>query len=164
MTPPEIAFMKDAKVMTGEELGKAVGFPVRPQEAFYLAARYSQHPEMRGYRDQLQDHGYLVTSRWIDLHGGELVDSASMEKLGEDPVRYERYAKVDLEDLDNADTVISFTSADRGGKGGRHVEYGYALAAGKNVVIIGPRENIFHTLGIVSWYPDWDSFAKTLSS
>jgi nucleoside 2-deoxyribosyltransferase len=42
--------------------------------------------------------------------------------------------------------VISFTFP-RGTPstgGGRHVEFGYALAKGKRVVVIGERENVFH--------------------
>ena len=41
---------------------------------YYFAARYSRHPEMRDYRDQLL-HALpyrRVTSRWIDMHGDEL--------------------------------------------------------------------------------------------
>mgnify|MGYP001616147807 CR=1 FL=1 len=50
------------------------------------------------------------------------------------------------EDIDKADAVLSFTHP-RGTMttgGGRHVEFGYALAKGKKVALIGERENIFH--------------------
>ena len=51
----------------------------------YLAARYSRNAEMRGVRDVLQGLGYKVTSRWIDQHGGNLLESIVAEKLNADP-------------------------------------------------------------------------------
>jgi hypothetical protein len=29
------------------------------------------------------------------------------------------------------------------------------FAAGKRMVVAGPREHIFHTVAQVEWYPDW---------
>ena len=121
----------------------------------YLAARYSRNDEMRGVRDVLEAFGHEVTSRWIDQHGGNLPESIVEEKLNAEPEACAEYALVDVEDLRAADVVVSFTSADGGGKGGRHVEYGLALGLGKRLVIVGPRENVFHTLPQVEWYPDW---------
>jgi hypothetical protein len=122
----------------------------------YLAARYSRNDEMRGVRDVLQALGYEITSRWIEDLGGKYGQgSFTAEQLNGDPEYCERVARRDLEDIENADTVISFTSAENGGKGGRHVEYGLALGLGKRLVIVGPRENVFHTLPAVEWYPDW---------
>jgi len=37
-------------------------------------------------------------------------------------------------------------------RGERHVVFGIALAAGKRICIVGPRENIFHHLFAVEWY------------
>ena len=121
----------------------------------YLAARYSRHAEMRGVRDVLAPLGYKVTSRWIDQHGGDLLESIVAEKLNADPGACDHYAFADVDDLMAADIVISFTSADGGGKGGRHVEFGMAVALGKRLVIVGPRENVFHTLPEIEWHPDW---------
>jgi hypothetical protein len=123
----------------------------------YLAARYSRNAEMRSIRDQLQDLGHEVTSRWIDQHGGNLLESIAAGKLNANPVECYPYAEIDVADLMAADIVISFTSADGGGKGGRHVEFGLALGLGKRVVLVGPRENVFHTLPAVEWHEDWAS-------
>lgn len=130
--------------------------------AYYLAARFSRHDEMRGVRDVLQGVGHTVTSRWIDLHGGDQLESAAAEQLNTDPDSVADFGLHDLEDIAAADVVVSFTSADGGGKGGRHVEFGYALGIGKHVVIVGPRENIFHTHPDVEWYPTWWAFAASL--
>ena len=37
----------------------------------------------------------------------------------------------------------------------RDVELSGALAFGKTCIVIGPRENVFHCLPQVIWYPDW---------
>jgi hypothetical protein len=47
-----------------------------------------------------------------------------------------------------ADAVIIFTEIPNTvlATGGRHVEFGLALAQGKRVIVVGPRENVFHYL------------------
>jgi hypothetical protein len=121
----------------------------------YLAARYSRNDEMRGVRDVLEALGHEVTSRWIDQHGGDLSESVATSQLNSEPEAVVKYAHADIEDLTAADVVISFTSADGGGKGGRHIEFGLALGLGRRLIIVGPRENIFHTLPQVEHYPTW---------
>lgn len=129
----------------------------------YLAARYSRHGEMRGVRDVLTALGYEVTSRWIDQHGGKLETSYTPEKLNAEPDECAALGQHDIEDLAAADTVISFTTADGGGKGGRHVEHGLALGMGKRVIVCGPRENIFHTLPQIEHYSSWRSLVVALT-
>jgi hypothetical protein len=131
---------------------------------FYLAARYSRNAEMRGYRYQLQSLGHIVTSRWIDQHGGDLLESIGDDRLNAEPGVCAHYAETDVLDLLAAETIVSFTSADGGGKGGRHIEFGLALGLAKTLIIVGPRENIFHTLPEVSVYPNWDAFLMNLRS
>ena len=132
--------------------------------AYYLAARFNRHPEMRGARDVLVAMGHTVTSRWIDQHGGDQLESAATAVLNSDPDSVAHFALHDLEDISYADALISFTSADGGGRGGRHVEHGYALGLDKPVIVIGPRENIFHALPEVQHYPDWLAFVRSLSA
>jgi len=129
---------------------------------YYLAARYSRHAEMRRYRDELVAAipGATVTSRWIDQHAGKLESSFTPEVLAADPAGCWVYGAHDLVDLDEADVVVSFTGAGGGGKGGRHVEFGYALAACKPLVIVGPRENIFHCHPDIEVYPTWADFLR----
>ncbi len=57
----------------------------------------------------------------------------------------------DIEYLADADCLVSFTERPTEGvswaaRGGRHVEFGVALATGKRLCLVGPRENIFHHL------------------
>lgn len=131
----------------------------------YLAARYSRHDEMQGVRDVLAVlRGIEVTSRWIDCHTdvvGDFTASFTAEFLNAYPEKCAPLGQHDVDDLMAADTVISFTGG--GGKGGRHVEFGVAVALGKQLIVVGPRENVFHTLAAVQWFPDWPHFVMALS-
>lgn len=122
----------------------------------YLAARYSRHPEMKRHATELTPFGIEITSRWIDGdHDYQGEQSPADERL--------RFAQEDWNDLLSADTVISFTEepGKAGGRnrGGRHVEFGAALALGKRCIVIGYRENVFHELPVVEFYP---TFGKCL--
>lgn len=133
----------------------------------YLASRYSRADEMQGVRDVLAGlMGAEVTSRWIDKHpdtnGPTLLSSFTPEVLAADPEGCGKYASVDVEDVLAADTVISFTCG-TGGKGGRHVEFGIGVGAGKRLIVVGPREHIFHTLPEVEWHPDWPHLVMALT-
>lgn len=130
--------------------------------SIYLAARYSRHPEMRGVRDVLAAMGYTVTSRWIDMHGGKYPTSFTPEILNNDPAYCGEQCRHDVEDVTAADTCISFTSGG-GGKGGRHVEFGIAVALGKRLIVVGPREHIFHTLPQVEHFHNWKQVAYALA-
>jgi hypothetical protein len=124
----------------------------------YLAARYSRNAEMRDCARQLEELGYVVTSRWIHKHGGSPEESLGAEELTHSPEEGLPFALADLEDIEYADILILFTEENGGGKGGRHTEFGYALARRKRIIIVGPRENVFHTLPGIQWHPNWDHF------
>lgn len=131
---------------------------------FYLAARYSDHPRMQGVRDVLNAMGHEVTSRWIDCHAGKYPTSFTPAILNSDPSYCAGIAKHDVEDLAAADTLVAFSPDGGGGKGGRHVEFGLALGLRKQVVLVGAREHVFHTLDEVHWYPSWSAFVIGLQS
>lgn len=121
----------------------------------YLAARYSRHSEMRGYASQLRGLGHGVTSRWI-LGDHEIRTSGHAEDEEFQVV----WALEDWADLSAASVVISFTErpGDIAGRarGGRHTEYGMALALGKRVLVVGYRENVFHHLPQAEFCPTWN--------
>lgn len=117
----------------------------------YLAARYSRHPEMQTYRAALEALGYVVTSRWIN--GDHMMaEEGSPEAKHDERIRF---AREDMDDLMAADIVIAFAEEPRKttGRGGRHVEFGMALAAGKRVLAASWRENVFFCLPQVEFYP-----------
>lgn len=122
----------------------------------YLAARYSRHPEMRSHAADLTRLGHEVTSRWI-LGDHELLSRGQSDA---DPWAI-RWATEDWEDLQAAALVISFTEAPGPipgrGRGGRHVEFGAALALGKQCVVVGARENVFHHLPHVTFHATWSA-------
>ena len=62
----------------------------------YLASRFGRHYELRKYRQDLEDLGHIVTSRWLDASS-------------EDPEALGLCAQEDLIDIVTADTVVNFT-------------------------------------------------------
>jgi hypothetical protein len=128
--------------------------------AVYLAARYSRYEELQGYAEQLVEVGCLVTSRWIKGDHQVTDDQLKNLDVGEEaeyPLRV-RFAEEDVLDLRAANVIVSFTEPPRSGpsRGGRHVEFGMALAMGKQVVVVGHRENVFHCLPQVAFFPVWE--------
>jgi nucleoside 2-deoxyribosyltransferase len=101
----------------------------------YLAAMFSRQEEMQEIGEHLKSKGFEIMSRWV--YGGEATAGSP-----------ENCAILDLEDVDAADAIVCFTH--QKGRitsgGGRHVEFGYALANGKRCFVIGPEENIFYHL------------------
>jgi nucleoside 2-deoxyribosyltransferase len=112
----------------------------------YLAAKYSRREEMQRYANQLAARGHQVTSRWI--HGDHEGDGYM--------ARAARFAQEDLDDLAEADCLIQFVESARAEtRGGNHVEFGYALATGKLLVVVGVRGNVFHCLPQVNHFFQW---------
>jgi Domain of unknown function (DUF6378) len=122
----------------------------------YLAAQFARHADMRDYRDVLTELGCEVTSRWIDLHTVNDPVTGS-EAFNSRPQEFSKFAEEDLEDVAAADLVVSFTEGGLA-RGGRHVEFGYAVALGKELVLIGPREHLFHTLAKIRHFRSFAEF------
>ncbi|MCE5322120.1 hypothetical protein LLG46_02265 [bacterium] len=123
----------------------------------YLTARYDRREELEVYAADLVRHGHIVTSRWIHgSHGEAFVDSLTIA----------RYALEDCEDLMAADIVVSFTELSDSGfsRGGRHVEFGLAVAFGKKLCVVGYRENIFHYLPDVVFFQNWSECLDSLTA
>jgi hypothetical protein len=140
----------------------------------YLAARYSRRLELVGYRQDLVRLGHQVTARWLNGnhqlsdtgvplgdHGQRLVEDSNGEQA---VLLRTRFAHEDRDDVLRADLLVAFTEYPRSdkGRGGRHVELGIALGAGKPVVIVGPLEHIFCWLPEVDLYSTWAEFLAAL--
>lgn len=126
-------------------------------DAYYFAARYDRHAEMRQYRDELRaarPHA-RVTSTWIDPPEGSEED-LPLDALDTAPAW--GVAQLCYRDIARADTLVSFNGPV--GRGGRQIEYGYARALGKRIVLIGGRETVFHAEPGVAVYPSWSAFLK----
>ncbi|HVV51132.1 MAG TPA: hypothetical protein VHO06_15800 [Polyangia bacterium] len=118
----------------------------------YIASRYDRRFEMLGVTGVLMRAGHHVTSRWI-------------EGRGDGP---EVAAAEDLEDVLRAECLVSFTEEPQqavswAARGGRHVEFGVALGAGKRLCVVGPRENIFHYLPRVEVFGSLDALVGALA-
>jgi hypothetical protein len=124
----------------------------------YLAARYSRRQELLDYALELQERGYEITSTWIDGH------HETRPGIDDDATDVERatWAAEDVSDVRRADWLVSFTEQERG-RGGRHVEFGMALAWGQRLVLIGAnREHVFHCLPDVLQFDTWVAFLAWL--
>jgi hypothetical protein len=109
----------------------------------HLAAPYDRRWAMLGVASALQRAGHHVTSRWIQ--GGRGGDSPVVP------------AVEDLIDRARAECLVTFTDAARRNAtdatvGDHEVAFGVALALGKRLCLVGPRETIFHHLQSVEAY------------
>lgn len=124
----------------------------------YIASRYSRRDEMRTVSLVLQAAGATVTSHWLSE------DKPLQTQMGDDSDEfYVSTSRIDLMDVDSADMVLFFAENPLVGtpRGGRHVEFGYALAKGKWICVIGPKENVFHYHPRVFHYDNLDQFLRS---
>lgn len=126
-------------------------------KSIYIASRYSRKDEMREVAEVLRGWGYKVTSSWLaEPHDSNM----TLDQL---PVTTNAgYAQVDLDDVLAADVMLFFSEDPLIGtpRGGRHVEYGFAVANGIEIFTVGPKENIFHYLPYIKNYESFKDFLK----
>jgi hypothetical protein len=125
----------------------------------YLSARYGRRSEMVKCAYELRDDGHRVTSQWIN---GEDETEGQRHTFADQ----RQWALDDLYDINRSETLIAFTEpADSAfGRGGRHVEFGYAMARGLNLIVVGPRENVFHHHDDVIWFSNWHEARQYIKS
>lgn len=125
----------------------------------YLAARYSRRLEMVGYADQLRALGYTISSSWIDGHHETRPDIDATGTIAEQG----SWADEDVYDLQQSDAIICFANPPgEPGRGGRHVEFGLAIAYGLRLALVGQREHVFHCLPEVDQYDTWEQCLAAL--
>lgn len=130
----------------------------------YLSASYPRADEMNGCKSVLQEVGYTIVSTWHDSARSEVgVTDVTIGELQSIPEHCKQFAIRDLDDLRRADVFFMFTG-DEKSSGGRHTELGLAMGLDniKGIVIIGPRENVFHCLDGFMVFPDWKIFCVHL--
>ncbi len=130
----------------------------------YLSGQFEDAPELRRVRDELVSGGLRVTSRWLAAVSSTPA-TAMAHEVGA-AARLAAIARQDMEDIDACDVVAIFNpqSARSSGRGGRHVETGYALALGKRVIIVGVRGNVFHWLPEITVVEDWSDAIRLLQN
>lgn len=103
----------------------------------YVAGPFPMRRKLRSFRDDVQALGHVVTATWVDVEPDE--DDVSWDDRTS-------AAHQCLAEVADADVLAIVTAAPELGRGGRHVELGWALALDKLVWRIGPRSNIFTAL------------------
>ncbi len=133
------------------QLGRVLSAGDVPVLNVYLAGRFARREELRLAATDLAELGCNVTSRWLfvdaSIPGGVLVGRGRAAEI----------ARMDFEDVKKADVCIAFTEPVDGpqGRGGRHTELGIALALGHRILIVGPREHVFHCHAGIEHCSDW---------
>ncbi len=119
----------------------------------YLAASYSRRLEMVEHAAELTALGHVVVSTWIDGHH---LTRPNIDAEATDAER-RQWAEEDLAGIDLCNLLILTTETPDNGyqRGGRMAEFGYALARGKQLWVVGPRENVFCCLHEVEQFADW---------
>lgn len=134
---------------------------VRDATSVYLAAAYSSKDEIRRYADQLSEMGLDVTAQWLDEP-----HAASVPFTSRDPEELRAFARRDIDDIERSDVFLFFSldPEQPTRRGGRHVELGLAIAMKKRIIVIGPRENIFHFLPGVEVVRTWGEAIRLLAT
>ena len=110
------------------------------QLLIYVAAPWKRKDEAREAKCILEKEGFIVTSRWIDLHGDvDKMDPSTRAYIEEQSIH-------DVEDVYDADVLVLLNLEKSEGKA---CETGMALAEGIPVILVGERTNIFHWLPVI---------------
>lgn len=110
----------------------------------YIAGKFEAQRRLRSVRAEIESRGLgEVVGTWLDEEEapGKVTEAQKFE-----------YAVRDLSEIRQADLLILDTYDDNL-RGGREVEYGYAIASGAAVWVVGPKRNVFHELASV--FPSW---------
>ncbi len=116
----------------------------------YLGARYPRREELRGYAEELAQRRHTVVSTWVTRETAPEDAAPEGDERRMTPEQQARLALRDLGELTSADAAAFFTeecgsTAENASRGGRHVEFGYALGACAGpVIVVGPREALFY--------------------
>ena len=110
----------------------------------YIAAPFQLRHVGQLVLSGLLSVGLYSTARWLDQEKEEWKDD---------------WARIDLDDIDRSTVVILINPPEwaHKGTGGRHVEFGYALARHKDIIVFGERTNIFHHVDSVHVVSDLTS-------
>ena len=118
----------------------------------YLAGSYSHRAEIEARAVELRALGHLVTSTW---HDGRHETRPGIDHSGTMAERA-GWALEDLADIERCKLLIYCADLGPSGRGGAHVEAGYALGKGKLLVVIGGTGgNVFYCLREVVRFASW---------
>lgn len=137
---------------------------------YYFAGAYARRKELAYHVLSLTNAipGAVVVSTWLNSTQADDDNDAGFSDLS-DPRIVElawSYGQRDLAELATADAIVSFTG--QGGRGGRHIEHGVAMDihefraavgdAPMRLIVIGPREHVFHCHPATENFASWAAF------
>lgn len=138
---------------------------------YYFAGAYQRRAELALLADELviETVGRAeIMSRWLaDPQEGLDSGFSASDLTDENAAAAWNFGARDIQDLMQSDAIVSFTG--NGTRGGRHVEHGFAMAmavvkeeSGLNMrlIVIGPREHVFHCHPATEVYADFAAFLK----
>ena len=124
----------------------------------YVAASYPRKAEAIALADDLREEGHEIISGWHGEDEGYNTDGREETPL-EQCKRLSAAAERDIQDLLACDAIVCITDGETQlTHGGRHSELGICLALHKRVIIVGPREQVFHYHPLVHHYSSVESF------
>ena len=107
-------------------------------------------------REALLTAGHETTSTWLDEENYGLEVKTPKERR--------QVAIRDIEDVTFADRLVLIANPPgENSPGGRHVETGCALYAGKKVHVIGRLENVFHYHPLVTQHQTTQEFLEAIA-
>ncbi len=107
----------------------------------YLAAKFGEKNEMRDWARMIEDAGHQVVSSWLDEKHDSDAEASEEVMIAA--------AKQNMLDVLEADVLVTKSQAQGTAHtgGGRHFEFGFAVAEGIDVIVVGPKgEHVFHYL------------------
>lgn len=121
-------------------------------DSVYICARFGRQEEARELAERLVPLGLSITSSWLWQHADEMYNHSPKESA--------EAAIKDVREVRAADGIIYLSEKEDNpwGRGGRHVEFGVAVAEDLQLHVIGPLENLFHYLPDVLQYDSIDDF------
>lgn len=133
----------------------------------YLAAKFERREELMGISFILSRNGFPVVSRWVDgTHERQFKElSGQFGRSTEADIWFQaKVAGEDIDDISSADMIVLFTEKpySKLDRGGRHTEFGIARGLKKILVVVGPRENVFHYTPDVYVFSNFENFIQAL--
>jgi nucleoside 2-deoxyribosyltransferase len=126
----------------------------------YIASRFGRREEALSLAEELKKLGHNIISTWFLPGQAMQVNNPTFE---EELTWNLEIANRDWNEIFLSDTFITLTEdmdnlPEGAARGGRHAEFGMAVALHKTIYLIGQREHVFHYLPEVSVFGSTEDF------
>jgi nucleoside 2-deoxyribosyltransferase len=129
----------------------------------YIASRFKNARVVEALSAKIESID--PTIRCIQTWSFKAADALSVNSVPTHVGMAARVARADLAEIDVAQVIVALTQdCDDKIPGGMHVEFGYAMARGLRLVVVGPRMNVFHYLPDVIHYDTIDAFLADIQA